>query len=148
MQSIRLAQPTDLAHIERCARRAYAIYVERIGREPAPMVADFESSIENKELHVFEAESQIFGYVVFYPRGDHIHLENIAVDPVFQKRGIGFQLVEFVEQYARNGGFSRVELYTNARMTENMKLYPRLGYQQFDRRVEDDFDRVYFRKSL
>jgi hypothetical protein len=33
-------------------------------------------------------------------------------------------------------------------MTENLGLYPRLGYQQFDRRVEDGFDRVYFEKTL
>jgi len=33
-------------------------------------------------------------------------------------------------------------------MTENLSLYPALGYHQFDRRVEDGFERIYFRKTL
>jgi hypothetical protein len=33
-------------------------------------------------------------------------------------------------------------------MHENLELYPRLGYRQTDRRVEDGFERVYFSKKL
>jgi hypothetical protein len=33
-------------------------------------------------------------------------------------------------------------------MTENLRLYPSLGYDLIDRRREHGFDRVYFRKSL
>jgi hypothetical protein len=33
-------------------------------------------------------------------------------------------------------------------MTENLLLYPSLGYHLIDRRREDGFDRVFFRKSL
>ena len=45
-------------------------------------------------------------------------------------------------------GLARVTLYTNARMHENLVLYPRLGYVEIDRRREDGFDRVYFEKML
>ena len=41
-----------------------------------------------------------------------------------------------------------VELYTNAQMTENLSLYPRLGYAKTGRRMEDGFDRVFYRKEL
>lgn len=57
-------------------------------------------------------------------------------------------MIEFVEQKAKAEGYCRLELYTNAKMTENLGLYPRLGYQQFDRRIENGFDRVYFYKTL
>jgi hypothetical protein len=33
-------------------------------------------------------------------------------------------------------------------MVENLAYYPRLGYVEYDRRREDGFDRVYFRKRL
>ena len=33
-------------------------------------------------------------------------------------------------------------------MTENLELYPRLGYREVDRREEDGFSRVFFRKRL
>ena len=145
---IRKATVDDLDAVQACARAAYTMYVERIGREPAPMVADFAASIERGELHVIEVDDRVAGFVVFYPKQDHIHLENVAVSPDFQGQRLGFKLVEHVEASARQLGFRRVELYTNAKMTENLGLYPRLGYLQFDRRIEDGFDRVYFEKTL
>ena len=145
---IRRATPADLDAIRACAIAAYRIYVGRIGREPAPMVADFGASIERGELDVIEVASRVAGFVVYYARADHVHLENVAVDPTLQGRRLGFSLVEHVENRARELGFTRVELYTNAKMTENLELYPRLGYIEFDRRIEDGFDRVYFSKNL
>jgi ribosomal protein S18 acetylase RimI-like enzyme len=148
MIEIRKAASSDLEPVRACARAAYQMYVDRIGREPAPMVADFAASIEAGRLYIAGEEGQLAGFVVFYAKPDHLHLENVAVSPGFQQLGIGRKLIEFVEQQARMGGYPRVELYTNARMTENLGLYPRLGYQQFDRRIEDGFDRVYFEKTL
>ena len=148
MTGIRKATISDLAQIEGCAIAAYTMYVERIGREPAPMIANFAASIEKGHLHVAQEDGQVVGFVVFYPERDHVHLENVAVTPGFQSLGIGTRLIGFVEQQAQQDGYTRIELYTNAKMTENLEFYPRLGYQQFDRRVEDGFDRVYFSKTL
>ena len=147
---IRPALESDLDAVRRCAEAAYAGYVARIGREPAPMVADFAAALEAGHLFVAEDEEAdgIAGFVVFYPRGDHVHLENVAVDPARQGRGLGRALIGFAEGRARDLGLDRIELYTNAKMTENLALYPRLGYREFDRRVEDGFDRVYFSKDL
>jgi len=148
MHIIRRASHSDLDQIEACAVAAYTRYIERIGKAPAPMVADFATSIENEDLYVIEDSGRICGFVVFYARDKYIHLENVALDPRFQSRGLGMRLIEFVEQRAKAEGYARIELYTNAKMTENLGLYPRLGYEQFDRRVEDGFDRVYFEKTL
>ena len=148
MCSIRKATADDLYEVRACARAAYAHYVERIGREPAPMVADFGASIARGELDVIEVEGTLAGYVVFYPQDDHLHLENVAVDPDFQGQGIGYRLIEYVERRAGELGYDRIELYTNAKMTENLALYPKLGFRQFDRRLEDGFDRVYFFKQV
>jgi ribosomal protein S18 acetylase RimI-like enzyme len=148
MRVIRQANPADLVQIKVCAEAAYTCYIERIGKQPAPMVADFAAAIEAGTLYVIETEAQICGFVVFYACNDYLHLENVAVDPRFQGLGLGMQLIEFVEQQARCAGYGSVELYTNAKMTENLGLYPRLGYEEFDRRREDGFDRVYLRKVL
>ena len=148
MTGIRKATSFDLPEIETCAIAAYTLYVERIGREPAPMVADFSTLIEKGHLYVAHEDGQVVGFVVFYASQDHVHLENVAVTPGFQGRGIGTRLIRFVEQQAQQDGYTRIELYTNAKMSENLGFYPRLGYQQFDRRVEDGFDRLYFSKTL
>jgi len=148
--AIRLAGPDDLDAVRRIARAAYAVYVARIGREPAPMLADFAASIAAGELWV--AGAPVAGFVVAYPGDkpgcDHWHLENVAVAPAAQGAGLGGALIAHVEAAARAAGAPAVELYTNARMTGNLSLYPRLGYSETGRRMEDGFDRVFYCKEL
>ena len=148
---IKPATINDLHAIKSCAEAAYQIYVHRIGRKPAPMVADFEDTITKQMTFVARLEhtpSNIAGFVVFYERGDHIHLENIAVDPKAQGNGVGRALISFVEQSAQAARCKAIELYTNEKMTENLTLYPKLGYEEIERRQEDGFNRVYFRKEI
>ncbi len=59
---------------------------------------------------------------------DALLIENVAVEPAFQRRGLGRALMEHAEQLALADGLSSVRLYTNARFAENLRLYARLGY--------------------
>jgi len=52
------------------------------------------------------------------------------------------------EGEARRLGFTAITLYTNARMSENIRLYERLGYTETGRKTEQGYDRVYMQKSL
>ncbi len=61
-------------------------------------------------FNVLEAETQVAGFIVFYPHDDHVHIENIAVYPKFQGIGHGAKLIEFTEREAKSLGFSKVEL--------------------------------------
>lgn len=146
--TIRLANESDIPFVRDCATAAYGIYVERMGRKPAPMIADFSGIVSAGNLHVLETEDGPVGFVIFYPRGDHLHIENVAVNPAFQGKGHGTRLIEFVERQAKELGFSRVELYTNEKMTENIAYYPALGYAEIGRWEEDGFNRVFYRKDL
>jgi ribosomal protein S18 acetylase RimI-like enzyme len=148
MPSIRRGTIKDLSHIKQLARQAYQIYVDRIGKPPAPMIADFESSIDRGELFVSVEADQVCGYVVFYPTGRYMHLENVAVAPAYQGRGVGGALIAFVERQSAEQGLAGVELYTNEKMTENQRLYPALGYREQGRATEAGFNRVYYRKEL
>ena len=112
------------------------------------MNADFASQIASGYVHVASDGSAVVGYVVFYPQGDHIHLENVAVLQAHAGRGIGRQLIEHVECSARRMGLNAVELYTNEAMTENLAMYPKLGYVEVDRKRQAGFDRVFFRKGV
>ena len=145
---IRQAEPGDTDAVQFCAQAAYQMYVERIGKQPAPMMADFAGQISDGIVWVLTVQNAVAGFVVYYSRGDHIHLENVAVDPEYRGKGLGGRLIKYVEDQALCNGAQAVELYTNAKMTENLKLYPRLGYAEIVRRREDGFDRVYFRKDL
>lgn len=145
---IRLGRVQDLAAIQNCARAAYGVYVSRIGREPPPMVADFAHLIVHSRLHVVEDDGTVCGFIVLYPRGDHIHVENVAVAPDRQHQGLGRTLLDFAEAQAHAQRRKAIELYTNEQMTENLGFYPMLGYVETGRRVENGLSRVYFRKQI
>jgi GNAT superfamily N-acetyltransferase len=62
--------------------------------------------------------------------------------------GVGKTLIGFCENAARQRGMNAVHLYTNEKMTDNLSIYPKLGYVEVARRTESGFNRVYFEKSL
>jgi len=68
--------------MRRLARDAYAHYVPRIGREPAPMTADYDQVITRGQAWVAEQRGQLVGLLVLVPADDHLLLENIAVAPI------------------------------------------------------------------
>ena len=146
--AIRRASPGDAAAAAEITRAAYRPYVERIGREPAPMAADFDALIDDGDVWVATDQERVVGVLVLRLRDAVLLLESVAVDPACQGRGIGRSLITHAERAARDAGLGAVDLYTNAQMTENLRMYPSLGYEVVDRRREDGFDRVYFRKPL
>jgi ribosomal protein S18 acetylase RimI-like enzyme len=137
-----------VAAIRTIVEAAYAPYLARIGRAPAPVTADYAALVAAREAWVGEADGRVVGVLVIRPAGDVLELENVAVDPAFQGRGYGRALISFAEQQARELELPGVTLYTNEFMVENLRLYPRLGFVETGRRVEDGYRRVFFRKTL
>ena len=146
---IRIAREDDGPGIRACANRAYTRYVAVIGRKPAPMVADFASQIASENVYVAtDPQGELLGFIVFYEQPGHIMLENVAVFPEVSGQGVGRELIRFCEETARHRDLDAVHLYTNEEMTDNLSIYPRLGYVEVGRRTEDGFNRVYFEKSV
>lgn len=146
---IRKAVEADEAHVRACAESAYSRYIAAIGRKPAPMLADYAAQIAAGEIHIaVDAADGLQGFIVFFPKDGHMFLENVAVHPDATGRGVGKSLIRFCEAEAVRLGFRGVHLYTNEKMTENLSIYPRLGYREVDRRSEDGFNRVFFEKRL
>lgn len=129
------------------------------------MVADFASRISRGEVRVLLQHRQLVGYVVSFPLSDSCavphqdsshsgapspvyFLENIAVLPDRQGAGYGRLMINEVIAGARKNNSDCIELYTNEMMVENIMWYRKLGFEEFDRRVEDGFNRVYLRLQL
>ncbi|HXD71465.1 MAG TPA: GNAT family N-acetyltransferase [Gaiellales bacterium] len=148
MPEIVQAARDDARAVAGCVRAAYAHYVERIGREPAPMTADYEALIDAGEVWVARAGDGVAGVLVLRPQPPALLLENVAVAPDRQGEGLGRALMAFAEHRARAEGLAEVVLYTNERMTENLRFYPALGYAETGRAMQDGFARVFFRKPV
>ena len=146
--TIRPARPCDRPRIEAIVADAYGKYVPRIGQEPGPMLDNYAEKIAAGRVHVIERDGAILGYAVLIAQADAMLLDNVAVAPEAQGMGLGRRLLEWAEAQARAAGFSRIRLYTNAAMTENIALYGRIGYAETHRATEKGLNRVYMAKPL
>ena len=146
--SIRRASTTDLTEIQRLIADAYTKYIERIGRPPAPMTADYAEALDHSRVWVLESGDAIVGALVTEDRGDHLLLETIAVASSAQGSGYGRLLLDRAEGDAAELGLTEIRLYTNEAMTENLSFYPRHGYRETGRALQDGFRRVYFSKTV
>jgi GNAT superfamily N-acetyltransferase len=146
---IRRAEPQDRKAVEDIVHAAYAMYIERIGKPPGPMLDDYAALIAQGAVNVFEhTDGMITAILVVLPKADHLLLDNIAVRPDRQGRGLGRRLIEFSESEARRLGYSELRLYTHQKMTENIGLYLRFGFEETGRGHEAGYDRVFMMKRL
>jgi len=143
---IRPATLDDLPAIRAVIDAAYARYLTRMDKPPAPLLRDYGPSVEAGTTWV--AGSPVTAVLTLYPRADHLYVENVAVDPGAQGRGLGRALMEFAEQEAARRGLNRMALVTHEAMTENQAIYARLGYTEIERRTEDGYRRIYMEKPL
>lgn len=143
--SIRMAQGGDASEIRRIARMAYAKYIPRIGREPAPMAADYDADVAARRAVVIGADAKLRGYMVAWSEGDAYFIENIGIEPQYQGRGLGRRLIEHAVSEARRAGLAALSLYTNEAMTENLAMYAHIGFVETHRLSEHGFRRVYMR---
>ena len=149
MPSIRPADVADLARVQAIVDAAYSMYVARIGKPPGPMVDDYAAHVRNHAIWVAcDNLGEIGGLIVLVPEEDHLLLDNIAVDPAWQGKGVGRLLLDFADAEARRRGYAELRLYTNAMMTENVALYARIGWTETGRAAQAGFDRVFFRKAV
>lgn len=145
---IRQATLTDQSAIEACVQSAYATYVDRIGKKPAPMLADYQALIGQNDVFVLTVQESIRGVLVMMRQDESMFVENIAVDPRFQGQGFGHMLMAFAESKAREQRLGAIRLYTNELMTENQIFYRKLGFVEEDHFMQDGYRRVSLRRLL
>src|SRR4029079_14353843 len=98
--SIRRATTADLTEIRQLIADAYTKYIERIGRPPAPMTADYAAALRHSRVLVLASGKAIVGVSVTDDSGDHLLLETVAVAPDCQRMGYGKMLLDRAERDA------------------------------------------------
>lgn len=137
------------AAIEEIAQNAYAGYLPLMDRKPFPMLDDYNRHIANGNAYILEEKGQVMGYVILIPQQDgSLLLDNIAVDPKAQQCGYGRALLAFAEEEAARSGRSRIDLYTNEVMRDNVTWYTHHGYTITDQHLEKGYQRIYFSKMV
>lgn len=145
---LELASSEDVAAIRELVEAAYRPYIMRLGVEPGPLRDDYAALVAGKAVRILRDEQGLSALLVLIPQEDAMLLDNVAVAPWAQGRGMGRWLMAQAEAEAIVQGFSTIRLYTHVLMTENQALYRGLGYRETRRVTERGLDRVYMEKAL
>jgi ribosomal protein S18 acetylase RimI-like enzyme len=147
---MRRARPDEAAAVGALVEAAFARHVEAVGRRPAPMDDDHAGHIAAGDQWVGDAPdgAGLASAIVLTEHDDHLHVDNVAVAPELRGHGLGRALLAFAEAEARRRGFDEVRLYTNSAMTDNLVMYPKLGFAEAARYEQSGFSRVLFVKRV
>ncbi|HEV3489383.1 MAG TPA: GNAT family N-acetyltransferase [Reyranella sp.] len=126
---LRRAVASDVADIRKLTREAYAKWVPLIGREPKPMTADYAEAVRTHRIDLLHVAGALAALIETIAEADHLLVENVAVSPAFQGRGLGRKLMAHAEQIAASLGHGEIRLYTNKLFAQNIELYRKLGYR-------------------
>ena len=127
--SLRPASAEDAGAIRSLTREAYSKWVPIIGREPVPMTADYAEAVRKHRIDLLYLDDTLAALIEMITEADHLLIENVAVAPAFQGRGLGRKLMAHADQVAASLGHPEVRLYTNRQFVGNVRLYQRLGYR-------------------
>ncbi len=126
---LRQAVAADAAAIRALTREAYAKWVPLIGREPLPMSVDYDEALRKNRFDLLFVDGKPAALIETIAQPDGLLIENLAVSPRFQGRGLGRKLMAHAEKLATSLGCGQVRLYTNKLFAENLSFYRRLGYR-------------------
>jgi GNAT superfamily N-acetyltransferase len=145
---LRRATAADATAIAALVDAAYRGYLPLLGRTPKPMLTDFAAAIAAHDVWVLDDGGRIVAVLELVARSDHLWIDNVAVDPAAQGRGLGRRLLAFAEDEARRLGLPALRLLTNERYVANIAMYERYGYRETHREPYRGSDLVHFRKAL
>ena len=146
---IREATSDDAAALRDCARESFKQYVPLIQKEPEPMILNYADVIREKSAFILEDGAEWVGFIVLAEGDDSfMWLDILGVYNKHQGKGYGKKLIEFGEAVMRERGVKESRLYTNVKFEKIIHIYKRLGYEEYDKKMDHGYDRVFLRKIL
>lgn len=92
------------------------------------MVADYEQAVREHQIDLIRVGSETIGLIETMLREDHLWIENVAIRPESQGKGLGRHLLAHAERKAIDAGRAEIRLLTNAAFEANVALYEKTGY--------------------
>lgn len=142
------ARRADAGEVWAVVDSAFARYRERMEGPPAPVLADYARLAEAGRVTVAREGRRVVAVLVHEMTGRAAEIDTLAVHPAHEGRGLGSLLLDHVIDAGLAEGAHAVTLYTNAVMEEAQRFWLARGFRRTGRRVEDGYDRVYYRRCL
>ena len=149
--AISKARLEDLQEILNLQYLAYQSEATLLGNKDIPplkqtldeMIAEYH---KGTILKMVDAGGLIIGSIRAWEMKGTVHAGKLMVHPDYRHRGYGTKLLGEIEKYFPH---KRYELFTSTRSIDNIRLYQRMGFREFDRRsIDDRLDFVYMEKVI
>lgn len=113
------------------------------------MTVDYDRAVVEHQIDLYEEDGELLALIELVPQADHLLIENVAVRPDQQGKGIGGRLLLHAEAVALSLGFTEIRLYTNAAWLVNIAFYAKRGYQEYHRgSIVPGLTTVFMKKML
>ena len=99
-----------------------------------------QHSVNTRFLGVY-IDDEIVGYIGFWIMIDYIDIINIAIHNDFKRMGIASELLNSVEEFARNIEVEKICLEVNVNNEAAINLYKKFGYKEV-RLIKNYYDRL------
>ena len=149
--AISKARLEDLQEILNLQYLAYQSEAALLGNKDIPplkqtldeMIAEYHKGII---LKMVVAGGLIIGSIRAWEMKGTVHVGKLMIHPDYRQHGFATKLLGEIEKHYPQ---KRYELFTSTRSIDNIRLYQRMGYREFDRRSMDDrLDFVYMEKVI
>ena len=114
--------------------------------EHYPDKSSFVNDAENNELYVYIENEKVIACIslcnemdeVYIPvtwktkNQNNLYIHRLAVNPDFQKKGVGRDLMNFAENFARKKEYKSIRLDTFSKNKRNLKFYESRGYHRLE----------------
>lgn len=146
--TLRQATLADVDAISALTDAAYSKYIPLIGRKPLPMTADYSMMVIENTIWLLYVDDYLAGVLVLEYEPETMLIYSVAIQPEYQKQGLGLRLLAWAEGQALEAGYQTIRLYTNELFTYNINLYLSLGYQETSREPMLNSTLVHMSKKL
>ncbi|AYO55555.1 MULTISPECIES: GNAT family N-acetyltransferase [Acinetobacter] len=142
-----MSEAEDILELQKIAYQSEAELYQDWNIPPLlQTLQQLQLEFENHKIIVATFNDEIVGSVRGYVDQGTLHIGRLIVHPDFQKQGIGSQLLLKIENDSES---QRYELFTGHKSIENIRLYEKLGYQQFrTEKIHDELDFIYLHKQV
>lgn len=93
--------------------------------------APFDPAHKDKKLYVlvYEIDNQVVGFATYYYADAKTgHVELLAVTPAYQSKGLGKQMMEYIQNECVRNNAKAVQLYVYPSNPKAIDFYKRLGF--------------------
>jgi len=151
--TIRLAALEDAPDIFALIQDAYGDTRKYLSRDPGALketILDLEDKIKmNKPLiFVIEKEGKIIGTFRLKKKDSEIILARFGIDAEHRGKGLGKEIMAFIERIAKELGAKKMTLETYESVPYLGKFYENLGYRLYDVKMHNGENIQFYEKEL